>query len=338
MMKKTLVLLIISAMIVSYFSLSRSDKQSNFQIFIVERKDIAQLKNFNGNIHSDKHVQISSSVNGRLITAFYRKSDQVEQGDILFEVDSREQINSLSELLLKEEKAKRLINRLQDEYVNAKEMLIVGGIAEATTEEILFKLEQAKSDLGIIHEQIDRTESLIENYNIVAPFSGVIASVDVSESEFVRSGQVLGSITDTSRKKVKTYIDEFDGDFIKHGQKVRILSMEKNERTYLGRVSSVANFFESTEGLKKLEVTIMPENSLDDLKIGQNVRLEVLVAEANNVPVIERTLLLSQSDKFYVNKLIDNQLVKVPVQLGVQNAYEVEITQGLNIGDKVVLN
>ncbi len=338
MMKKTLVLLIISAMIVSYFSLSRSDKKSNFQIFIVERKNIAQLKNFNGNIQSDFNVQISSSVNGRLKTAFYRKSDQVVQGDILFDIDSSEQTNLLSELLLNEEKAERLINRLHTEYLNAREMLAVGGISEVSMEDISFELKQAKSDLGIIHKQIERAEVTIEKYSIVAPFSGVIASIDVNESEFVRSGQVLGSITDTSRKKVRTYIDEFDGDFIKEGQKVRILSMEKNERIYIGQVSSVASIFESAQGLKKLEVTIMPEDDLKDLKIGQNVRLEVLVAEAADVPVIDRTLLFSELGEFYVKKLVDSQIVKVPVKLGVQNAYEVEITQGLKVGDRVILN
>lgn len=338
MIKKTFVLLIISAMIVSYFLLSGQDKQSNFQIFIVEKKDIAQLKNFNGNIQSDFNIQISSSVNGRLKAAFYRKSDQVMQGDILFDIDSSEQTNLLSELFLNEEKAKRLISRLQTEYIDAREMLAVGGIAEASIEEVSFKLKQARSDLGIIHKQIERAEVTIENYSIVAPFSGVIASIDVNESEFVRSGQVLGSITDISKKKIKTYIDEFDGDFIKQGQRVRILSMEKNERTYLGRVSSVSSIFESAEGLKKLEVIIMPEDGLDDLKIGQNVRLEVLVAEATDVPVIERTLLFSQSGEFYVKKLVDSQIVEVPVKLGVQNAYEVEITQGLKVGDRVILN
>jgi hypothetical protein len=113
--------------------------------------------------------------------------------------------------------------------------------------------------------------------------------------------------------------------------------MENSEREYAGVVSSIATFFESSKGLKKLEVTILPVDGLDNLKIGQNLRLEVLLAQASDVPVIEKKYLVSKSQKFYVKKLVDNDVLTIPIQVGIQNAYEVEILQGLEVGDTVVL-
>jgi len=114
--------------------------------------------------------------------------------------------------------------------------------------------------------------------------------------------------------------------------------MKNNQLEYRGKVSSIATFFESSQGLKKLEVTIVPIDSLDNLKIGQNVRLEVLIAQADNVPVIERKYLFSKEQKHYVKKLLDGEVLTIPVQIGIQNALEVEIIHGLKVADTVVVD
>jgi RND family efflux transporter MFP subunit len=311
----------------------------SYEKYRVQKKNITYLKNFNGYVESDQSIEISSPVTGRLKVVNFHKNDHIEKGEVIFEIDDSQEKNSLSELQLNEKKTLNLIEKLRTEHSNALDLLAMGGISEIDTREILFNLEQAQLDVEILRGQIERAETNIEKYKITSAFSGVVASIDANESEFIKFGQVLASITDISRKKIKTHIDEFDGASIREGLRVRIIPMENGERQYAGVVSSIATFFESSKGLKKLEVTILPVDvdGLDNLKIGQNLRLEVLLAQANDVPVIEKKYLVSKSQKFYVKKLVDNEVLTIPIQVGIQNAHEVEIIQGLEVGDTVVL-
>ena len=338
-MKKTFIFLgLISALLLGLFLSRDTDDKSSYEKYIVQRKNITYLKNLNGYIESDRNIEISSSVTGFLQVVHYQKNDNVEKGDVLFEVDDSKEHKLLSELRLNEKKTVDLIHKLDKEYADAIELLGIGGTSAIETKEILFRLQQAQLDLQILHSQIERAEINIEKYKITSPFSGIVATINISQSELVKSGQVLSTMADTSRKKIKTYIDEFDGGSIQEGLKVRIIPMKDDQVIYRGKVSSIATFFESSQGLKKLEATIVPIDSLDNLKIGQNVRLEVLIAQADNVPVIDRKYLFSKEQNHYVKKLIDGEVSKVPVQVGIKNAHEVEIIGGLQVGDTLVLD
>jgi len=203
-MKRIFIFLgLISLLLLSFFLSVDVGNKPSYEKYIVQRKNIAYLKNFNGYIESDRNIEISSPVAGVLQVVNYQKNDNVGKGEVLFEIDDSQEKNLLSELRLNEKKTVDLIRKLREEHADALELLAIGGISEIDVREILFSLEQAQLDLQILHSQIERTEANIEKYKITSAFSGVMATVNVSQSELVRSGQVLGSMADTSRKKSK---------------------------------------------------------------------------------------------------------------------------------------
>jgi HlyD family secretion protein len=209
-------------------------------------------------------------------------------------------------------------NRTTQRYSSADKVRVEAQVADARA-----ALEAAKSSYA--------------SYNIRTPQAGTVYSIPVSMYDFVPAGENLVDVADLNKIQVHAYFDEPEIGKLAVGQAVKITWDAKPNQTWHGHIT-IAPTTVVTYGTRNVgECLITVDDARGDLLPNTNVIVTVTVAQRFNTLTIPREALHSDKGDF-VYRIINNKLVRTPVQVGLLNLVRVEITGGLSEKDIVARN
>ena len=203
------------------------------------------------------------------------------------------------------------------------------------------QVQQAQASLKQLEEQLSYT-------TVTSPIDGVVLSRDVQVGDAVSSILVLGStatlvmtLGDTHEVYVKGKVDESDIAKVYLGQPARIKVQSFRDKTFAGRVTKIAPLGVEKDNVTTFEVQISIDNPGGELKANMTANGEIVLEEHKHVLTIPEQAVIYDKDR---NATVwvpdahgkDGHRV-VPVKVGLSNGSRIEITAGLNSGDKVVL-
>ena len=199
---------------------------------------------------------------------------------------------------------------------------------------------RAQAQLEDARVAVAAAQSAYETADIHSPISGTVYSIPVSQYDYVDTGTDLIYVADLSRKRIIGYFDEPDIGSLAVGQPVKITWEAKPGMAWHGHVSQVPTTIIEylTRFVGECLITV---DDADVLEPNANVNVTVTTAKHPHVLTIPHDALRGTTAQPYVFRIINNRLVRTPVQLGtpdnpaIVNADEVEITGGLAEGDTV---
>lgn len=298
---------------------------SNPQLQQEELDAEAQLKAAQADYENLK-VQVNSDLlNQRSLTATVRSD--YEQAKIQNQVDKQlvsEGLKAKVEEQISAVKAQQLALRLkleEDRTKNAQDS------------------EKARLDAGESKVEQERAmyqlrRSQVEALTVRAGIDGVLQLVPVEVGQSVTPGTNLARVADPKRLKAEIKIAETQAKDIALGQKASIDTRNGIVAGHVGRIDpSVVN------GTVTVDVYMdepLPAGARPDLSVDGTITLENL----RDVLYVGRPVHGQSDSTISLFKLVDdgNQAVRVNVKLGRTSVNTVEILQGLNVGDKVILS
>jgi HlyD family secretion protein len=174
-------------------------------------------------------------------------------------------------------------------------------------------------------------------FNIRSPQSGTVYSIPVSTYDFVQAGDNLVDVADLNKIQIHAYFDEPEIGKLAVGQAVKIAWDAKPTQTWHGHIS-IAPATVITYGTRFVgECIITVDDARGELLPNTNVVVTVTTAQRSNTLSIPREALHTEGGDF-VYRIINNKLVRTPVQVGLVNLTRVEITGGLTEKDTVALS
>jgi HlyD family secretion protein len=180
-------------------------------------------------------------------------------------------------------------------------------------------------------------QSNYDSFNIRTPKAGTVYSVPVSTYDFVPAGETLVAVADLNKIQIHAYFDEPEIGKLAAGQAVKIAWDAKPNQTWHGHISipptSVITY--GTRFVGECIVTV--DDARGDLLPNTNVVVTVTTAQRTNALSIPREALHTEGGDF-VFRVIDNKLVRTPVQVGLVNLTRAEIIGGLTDKDTVALS
>jgi HlyD family secretion protein len=180
-------------------------------------------------------------------------------------------------------------------------------------------------------------QSSYDSFNIRTPKTGTVYSVPVSTYDFVSAGETLIAVADLNKIQIHAYFDEPEIGRLAVGQAVKIAWDAKPNQIWHGHIS-IAPTSVITYGTRYVgECIVTVDDARGDLLPNTNVVVTVTTAQRTNVLSIPREALHSEGGDF-VFRVINNKLVRTPVQVGLVNLTRAEITGGLTEKDTVALN
>lgn len=213
--------------------------------------------------------------------------------------------------------------------------------AAARSEEATMKLEKAK---------LDRLESQLSKCVINAPQSGMLiyykersrfgsSSSNIEEGAPVRERQVIAQIPNLAEMQARVPVHESSVEKIKPGKRAHLKVLNQE---FQGTVSSIANQPESKSffqaAVKEYPTLVRVDGDASSLRPGMTAEVEILIDDLRDVLTIPVSAAVEKRGKYHCYVKTSDGIKKRQLLLGKTNDEMVEVTQGVEEGDEVILN
>ncbi len=336
-------------MLLALFSL-RFLPQEKVQVRATEVtiRDITQSVSYSGSIESRTRVRISSKVAGRVSAVFFEELDEVAKGQVLVKLEDDEikaKLNQLKEALnqakINRKNAKKNLHRIKELFKKgfaSKEQL---DNAQQAYDVATALVKQNQSSYEVAHARLEQT-------SIRAPISGTSVSKNVTVGEIVAGplsggGNVafptaIAEIADLGNLEVHAGIDELDIGKIEVGQEVSISVDAFPDKTFKGTVKEIALM---TSGRREMGITYRVKSNMESpeklLKLGMTANVDFVIRSEKQVPSVPQKSIFTQGDKRFVFAVNDQEIYRKEIMTGIEGEEFVEVTSGLQPGEKVVI-
>ena len=170
--------------------------------------------------------------------------------------------------------------------------------------------------------------------NITAPFVGIIGKRGISGSSLGPENTIILTLDDTRKILCDLKIPEVYAAFLKKDLKLRATFSAHKDKTYEGKIESVASRVDAQTRSILARAKINNENS--EILPGSLLEIEIFYNEKNALSVPDTSIMYEGSKKF-IYKIIENNMIeKVEIETGIRNKGNLEVLSGINEGDKVI--
>jgi HlyD family secretion protein len=226
------------------------------------------------------------------------------------------------------------VKRLQaaaDQEKNALEMAKQTRDATIATEES--QLAPAAVAATTQKARYDQLVQQQEDLFVKSTMSGQLQEVGVELGQSVASGANLARVSDPTKLKAELRISETQTRDLSIGQLARVDTRGAIIKGHVSRIDPA-----SVGGTVGVDVTLdeaLPVGARPDMSVDGTVELQRLV----NVLYVESPTFGQENSTIQLFKVLPNRdAVRTSVKLGKRSVQFVEVTEGLQVGDEVVLS
>jgi len=210
------------------------------------------------------------------------------------------------------------------------------------------KVGEARAQIAQAKAAADRAAEDVANATIRAPIRGTVLSRDVEIGSPVSSILNLGAnatlvmtLGDIDQVFVRGKVDEADIGRVRLGQQARIRVETFKDKAFNGRVTQISPMGVEKDNVTNFEVRVSIDNPGKALKANMTANAEIVLEEHANALIVPEAAVAYDAQK---NAFVDvvapgtkTGRKKVPVKVGVSNGTKIQILDGLEQGDRVVL-
>jgi membrane fusion protein, multidrug efflux system len=274
-------------------------------------------------------VTVSADLPGTIDKIHFESGQWVHEGDILVELDTRQERAQLASL-----EAQRDLAHIN--YGRAQELVKAGVISRSD-------YDTADSQQKATEAQVGDIRAAIARKTIHAPFSGLLGIRQVSLGQYLAAGQAIVSLQSLSPIYVNFGIPQQDTPKVIPGHVLRVTNGDLPGMAFTGRITALDSVIsEQTRNIQVQATVTNKENKLRpgmfvqvELPLGQPRQVVPLPASAiNYAPYGDSVFIVVQMKDARGNSYrgVRQQVVKVEGSRGDQ----VAITSGINPGEEVV--
>jgi multidrug efflux system membrane fusion protein len=317
-----------SKMIKQFFA---SNKPPPSAVTVAEAKSevIPNLLTAVGELVAVHQVNVTSDVNGRITEILFAAGASVNAGTPLVQLFDGPEQGDLASFKAQATMAQLSLDR-------AKQLAARQFGPQAT-------VDQAQSSFDQANAGIAKTQAIISQKLVRAPFDGELGVRKVEVGQYLTAGTQIVSLTDLSELYANFTITEKDSGNLKVGQVVRIRVDAYPGRTFEGKISTIEPQIASDTRNIRVQATIAnPEHIL---KPGMFATTTVVLPDKPPVITIPETAvdytLYGDSVFLITEKKEDDGKISLTasrsfVQTGNRIEGRAEILKGLKPGDRVV--
>ena len=312
------------------------------QTITVTLAPVAQSSEYVATIKSRRSTTLMPQVSGQLTEIRVHSGEQVKSGQLLMEIDARQQKATVDSLRSTELQKKALDDYDTVELDRQHKLFEAGVTSRDAFEQAQQAFENAKADYESAVEARKAGEQLLAYYTIRAPFDGVVGDIPVHIGDYVSPNQspatVLTTVDELGHLEAYIYIPSERGGDIHQGMAVNLTDNNGKllEKTHIDFVSP-----EVDSTLQGILVKAPVDAKAGTLRTEQLVKADVIWSTKPMavVPLLAVTRQGEESFVFVVKQ--QNGMAsahRTSVVLGDTVGNNVAIVSGLNAGDRVIVS
>ncbi|MEA1785743.1 efflux RND transporter periplasmic adaptor subunit [Arenibacter sp. GZD96] len=261
--------------------------------------------------------------------------ESVKKGQVLFTLENPEYIQVQQNFL----EARGRLAYLKSDYERQKALLA----DEVTSQKNFLK---AESDYTVTQAQYQslRKQLVLMNINpdaitaerlsavisVVAPLSGFVTSVPITQGMYLNPSDEAVTITNLDNMHFELKVYEKDLPFIEEGQTIRAKLQNNEEKEILGEVHLVNRTIHATDRSVAIHGDILHPEDAELLTPGMYVEAEIITSTATYLALPEEAIVSIENEPIVLVKEADNTFRRRALQIGItKDGY----TQILNASD-----
>ncbi len=189
-------------------------------------------------------------------------------------------------------------------------------------------LAQRRSELELARQQF--TDSVL-----YAPFAGAVRERQAALGQYLAAGQPVFTLVRMHPLRLRVAVPERDAAGVRVGQEVRVTT-EGDPNTYPGRVARTSPAIEETSRTLMVEAEV--PNTAGALRPGSFARAEIVTSADLPVVFVPAAAIAQFAGIEKVFLVREGRAVEQRVRTGRRQAQLVEIIQGVNAGETVVID
>jgi membrane fusion protein (multidrug efflux system) len=200
--------------------------------------------------------------------------------------------------------------------------------AETAVQTARARLAAAQADLG-------SAERALRDATVTARFDGQIATRYVHRGEYVREGQALFELVSLDPVEVEFSLPEADAARVREGIPIEVTVAPYPDEVFDATVTVVSPTIDPRT--RTLRVRALISNGDRRLRPGLFARANLGIARRSDVLMVPEEAVLQRADGQVVYRVVDgNRVRRVLIETGTVRDGAVEVTSGLESGDRVV--
>jgi HlyD family secretion protein len=247
--------------------------------------------------------------------------------------------------------AKETLDAAQKLYDARKELYKQGAVSAKDVDDANVAFIQARNAYEASQKQLDLkmaegqlaaakghsagVEASVSYSKIVSPIDGVVTDRPVYPGEMASNSGPIITVMNLSQIVARAHIDQQEASQLKVGDAATI-SVPGQPGALKGKVSLVSPALDPSS--TTVEVWVQSPNPGERLKPGSNVQVQMVAQAVQHAIVIPAEALLTGSDGTTSVIILDtdNKPHKKKVKVGIRDAGDVQVTEGLQGGERVV--
>ena len=355
--KRVAVLVVLAGTAVGAYAwnASRSKKDTGLKEVVIARGKITEKAVAIGKIEPRLKYKVKGKISGIVRASFFEVGDRVKPGDVLFEIVPDPTPAELSEAQRRVEMAQAGYDRALADYERARELSVAKVLSagdldlkKESFEHARISLEQSKDSLDLVKKgKVTGRGSSMESV-VRATNGGTLLERLVNPGDPVvpltsyQAGTDLATIADMRELIFRGTVDEIDVGKLQEGLPTRLKIGALPDKPVTGKLTRIAPQAIEKDNAKLFEVEIELDPGQEVvLRSGYSANVDIVIREKDEVVLVPERLVTFEEGgkKASVEKpggAPGAEPVKVAIETGLSDGLNVEVTSGLNAGDKVI--
>ena len=299
----------------------RSASAVAVEIAAAEAQELSTTLEAVGTSLAKQSIEVVALASGRVNEVAFEPGQKVAAGEVLLRLDEEIERADLEQAEASLREATLALGRA----VTLRQQNAVSQAA----------LNEAESRKASAEAELDRAKRRLADRTLRAPFDGLVGMRQVDAGARVSDTTVITTLDDLSEIQIEFSVSETLYGRVAIGQTIVATAAAYPERRFEGKVTSIDSRIDAAGRAFKVRATL-PN---DDLALPAGMFMHVTLELDNRTAVlVPETAIVPVGGKSYVYVVRDGVAEQREVSLGARQPGTVEVAQGLEAGDVVVVS
>jgi RND family efflux transporter MFP subunit len=273
-----------------------------------------------------QQATLYAKVTGYLKVINVDKGDKVTAGTVLARIEIPELVASRAKQEAELTAARSDYNRLQESLQKAPDLVVPEMV------------DQARGRFEVARASLEQSETLLRYAAITAPFTGIVTQRYVDPGALIQANSAssaIVSLMDFSKVRVQVEVPEGEASRVAVGQSALVTTDNVSGEQFEGKVTRF------TYALDAASRTMLAEVMLDNPKLalrpGMLVTANLGIEHKDNALLMPVGALVLEKANASAYTLEADKAVKHPIKTGFNDGKNVEVLEGLDAGQPVIL-
>lgn len=288
-----------------------------------------------GSLEAQELVQVTAEVEGAVAEVRFHEGDRVTPQTVIARIDPERYRLELARAEAALQQAVAEKDRAEADLQRREELAESQLVAPEELNRSRGETSRLRAAAEAARAQRDWARENLKRSDVRPAASGVINTRTVETGQFVKLGNVLATLVDTSRLRLRFKVSEAESLRAREGEEVAFRVAALGEKGFPARIYHVGDVADPTS--RQVEVLAWVKNP-GELKGGFFAEVTLAVESRKDALTVPEGAVQASERGFIVYAVEDGQAKVRPVRIGLRTGKgAVEILSGLKAGETVVI-